>query len=305
MKLGFEKVSERDVDFVIMRAFAEIPSFIHFFVNLADGKNTTVLSVEHSFTDVALGESDITVVLNVGNRKKALLIENKIDAEAMPEQYLRYCKRGEKGVETGKYDEYDVFLLAPSKYLLSNQEAAKYTNRITYEDLYEFFNEQGRVFDAEIIKCALAKQDNGYTVCEVPAITLFWKKLYEYINSVSRVAEMYPVQRAKGAKSMWPRFKSVLKKSELYYKADKGVCDLQFNGKAHDGEYLRSVVNKYKSDDMHWQKTGGSLSLRIKTVKIDFNESFDEHIDDVEKILRAIEKLTNISIILNDEGLEL
>ena len=45
------------------------------------------------------GESDITVILSNEINKIALLIEDKIDAHAMPMQPERYIKRGKKGIE--------------------------------------------------------------------------------------------------------------------------------------------------------------------------------------------------------------
>lgn len=58
-----------------------------------------------------LGETDITVICNIDGEKLAFLIEDKIDAIAMPEQHDRYAKRGQKGVVNNEYAGFDVFIV--------------------------------------------------------------------------------------------------------------------------------------------------------------------------------------------------
>lgn len=55
------------------------------------------------------GESDITVVIEMEGRRYALLIEDKIDALAMPDQQFRYTTRGDKVIAKQEYDEYRDF----------------------------------------------------------------------------------------------------------------------------------------------------------------------------------------------------
>ena len=62
------------------------------------------------------GESDITVILQNQNTKIGLLIEDKINAIAMPEQCNRYSICGKKGIKNGDYKAFYVFIVAPEKY---------------------------------------------------------------------------------------------------------------------------------------------------------------------------------------------
>ena len=50
--------------------------------------------------------------IKVEGEKHSFLIEDKIDAVAMPDQHDRYVKRGLKGVENGEYNGFDIFLFA-------------------------------------------------------------------------------------------------------------------------------------------------------------------------------------------------
>ena len=302
MKLTFDKIEERDIDFIIMRAFVEISEFLSLFLKKIGYQSGVVTRVEHSFTDSELGESDITVVATIENKRVGLLIENKIDAKAMPEQSARYTYRGNKGIASEDYDEFAVFLMAPESYIEVNDEAKKYANKISYEELLRFFETTNRYFDTAIIRLAIEKQAQGYTVQEVPAITDFWKKLYDYCCSSDRKIEMYAAYGPKGPRSTWPQFKIPLKGAALYYKAKQGVCDLQFSGKLNDSLRLKTELAKFIDKDMHWADTGASLSLRIKTKPMDFKKPFDNYREEIDTMLNAIEKLTMLAVKLNDIG---
>ncbi len=302
MKLIFDKIEERDVDFIVMRAFVENSDFLSLFIRKVGYQSGIVTRVEHSFTDSEFGESDITVVATIENKRVGLLIENKIDAKAMPEQSSRYSCRGNKGIVSGEYDEFFVFLIAPESYIAVNDEAKKYTNIIPYEELLRFFDTINCHFATEIMRLAIEKQAQGYTVQEVPAITDFWKKLYNYCCSSDKLIEMYAADGPKGPRSTWPQFKIPLKGASLYYKAKQGVCDLQFSGKLHDSLRLKTELAQFIDEDMHWADTGASLSLRIKTKPMNFKKPFEYYLGEIDIMLNAIEKLTMLSVKLNDIG---
>jgi hypothetical protein len=228
MEFFLDKIEERDMDFVVMRAFAELPEFSSYFLEKIGLPPGEVLCVEHSFMDNELGESDITVIISLGERRFALLIENKIDAHAMPEQCIRYSQRGMRGCIDDKYDDFAVFIIAPKAYLESNEEAQKYANHISYEELLALFASNNREMDVQITQAAITKQSLGYAVQEVPAITEFWQKLYTYCATSGRKIEMFAPTGPKGARATSPQFKSALKGTALFYKANQGFCDLEF-----------------------------------------------------------------------------
>lgn len=296
----FEKISERDVDFIIMREFANSPEFADIFLNKVGRNGSKVTHIEHSMFDVELGESDITVIINQNESLYGLLIENKIDAQAMPEQYARYCKRGENGIKNQTYSDFAVFITAPQAYLDTNPEAQKYPHQIPYETLLDYFTSKNSTFEQEILRCAIHKQKSKYVVQEVPSITLFWNELYSYAQSSSFDVEMYPPKGAKGIRSTWPQFRVPLKGTVLFFKSEKGYVDLEFSGKLNEASRLQTELSIYRKHNMHWRSTGKSLSLRIKVEPIDFTAPFNECIDDIDIMLHAVEELTAVATKLND-----
>jgi hypothetical protein len=111
------------------------------------------------------GESDITVILSNGINKIALLIEDKIDAHAMPMQPERYIKRGKKGIENKQYDEFYDFIVAPQEYLESNMEAKQYTYRVSYEEMLSVLKD---VYSVELLNKAIEEVDKDYTLFYQP-----------------------------------------------------------------------------------------------------------------------------------------
>lgn len=138
----FGNIQERDMDLMFMESLLTDDGFVWLFLNKAkiQCNSVEVLSVALSETDPEYGESDITAILSIDGRKRGLLIEDKINAPAMPEQCKRYSKRANKAKSNGKYDDYSVFIICPEAYHDANSEAKKYAHFITYEDCIKYFS---------------------------------------------------------------------------------------------------------------------------------------------------------------------
>ncbi len=298
----FEKIFERDIDLIIMRSLAYMPEFAELFLKRTDWSSAKIVSVEHSLMHPELGESDITVIVEFNGIKYALLIENKIDAENMPDQYGRYVKRGELGIKNGEYIDFVVFITAPQEYLYTNQEALKYPQRISYETMLEFFERRGFAFEKEALSAAVAKKESGYTVQEVRSITKFWEALYAYVQTTNCGVEMKPNHGAKGAKSLWVYFDTPIRNTYLIYKSDQGTVELEFSGKLSEKDRLQADLFAYKDDDMHWKAAGKSLALYTEVKKIDFNNPFEQYIEDVNEMLSKVKRLKEFALMINDIG---
>lgn len=114
--IEFKKIYEHDMDLLIIEEFISDRNFARLFLDkLQLSNNYTIQKASHSMAD-SDGESDITLILQYPDKRVALLIENKIDAQTMPEQSERYHKRAQKAVSRGEYDCYYVMLAAPADY---------------------------------------------------------------------------------------------------------------------------------------------------------------------------------------------
>lgn len=178
-------VSERDVDLLILEEFIVSDSFSNWFVTTALGQSITVSTVGawHSVSDPVLGESDLVYLYRPDSEEtQAFLIENKIGAEAQPDQSIRYQQRGVKGVELGYWSGFQTCIIAPKNYLENNDQV--YDCEISYEQIVDYLCGQSdarSIYRATFLKEAIEKNRRGYQACISENMTVFAEKYLSFV----------------------------------------------------------------------------------------------------------------------------
>ena len=305
----FGDVYEHDMDLLFLEEFVCSDDFLQIFTEQVGIHNAKVLSVYSSKTDILLGESDITVVLETNGEKIGLLIENKIDALAMPEQAARYALRGQKGVEKGDYDRFFVFIIAPKKYLLQNSEAKKYPHSVEYERILSYFENHKDLrseFKIQQIRQAIDKQKKGYQVEMDKAVTEFWNNYLEYQRMHYPEVDFIYRGEIKGANATWPRFRTVIDGLYLFHKSEFGFVDLTFDNCGDKivavERLLSDAVGDYLKQGYSVHKTSKSAAIRIMVPITDFHRPFEEQSDKVETVFKSIKKMTELAKLLSYQG---
>ena len=302
MNYNFSDVSERDMDLLFLEEFTFSDTFMNIFLSKIGIDNAELIEFEHSKTDVAYGESDITVIVNHNGKKTALLIEDKIDARAMDEQYSRYVCRGDLGIQNKEYDDYFVFIVAPSKYLSENDEAKKYPYKVSYEECLDYFkdiNDKRAEFKIQQMQSAISKQKNGYKPVISEEATKFWNNYIRYQNEHFKSLEIIGDNALKPVNSTWIIFRTNIEKARIIHKTEMGFVDLEFSGlgnkinELHD--YLFTKLDEVKRDEVGIFKTGKSAVIRIEVPVICFKTDFEKDQAEVEKCLKAVVKLRDLS----------
>lgn len=306
IKSIFEDVSEHDMDMLFLEEFASSDEFLTLFTSRINISDYEVVSVQSSKREIDLGESDMTVIIQKDNKRIGLLIEDKIDAIAMPDQYERYNLRGQRGIENNEYDEFYVFLVAPEKYLSSNSEAAKYPNKVKYEEILDYFSkldDRRSQFKHDQIKFAIEKQKKQYEPIEDPRVTQFWKEYYQYQQKNHRSLLLLYDNKKKGTKSGWPRFNTYIEKLYIIHKSNFGCIDLTFDGCGNKmleiEDMIASILPNYYDEGYTIQRIGKAASIRLNVPIVDFHKPFDEQIDAVKKCFDIIEKMNSFVKELN------
>jgi hypothetical protein len=141
-----EAVGERDIDLLLLEEFHVSAQFQKWFAAKALGTERhgcRFQAASHAVSDPMLGESDlIAYYADPQGQVLAILIEDKIDAAAQPEQAARYLKRGEAGILAGRWNSFRTCIVGPRNYLESAPDAAGYQVSITYEEVCEFPGQQ-------------------------------------------------------------------------------------------------------------------------------------------------------------------
>ena len=288
MEFSIEKVSERDIDLYIINKFLNDSKFKELFLKKINCQNYQVCKCLHSFSDEH-GESDITIILENDNRKIGLLIEDKINAIAMPKQYERYILRAEKQKHEGLFDNYYIFIIAPKSYIDSNNEAQKYDNKISYEEILDYIS--GDVYGESLIKKAIEEKKKGYDVVENKAVTLFWEKYYEMVENRFSDLKLNRYEGARGSDANWPIFFTPIEKIQIFHKSDRGFVDLTIRSVSQYYFEVYDIVKNVLKENMTLQKTGKSLAIRIRVPKIDFEKDFKEQEENVIKCLEVVREL--------------
>lgn len=301
IKCTFSDVSERDMDLLFLEEFVCSPEFLSIFLSKIGLNGAAIVETEQSKVDVEFGESDMTVIVEKDGNRYGLLVEDKIDAIAMPNQSSRYVERGKKGIRNGDYKEFYVFIVAPKEYLAVNEEAKKYPNQVTYEECLEYFrllNNSRAIFKMQQIEQAIYKQKNGYQVVENAAVTAFWRNYAEYQKSHHPELISREINGSKGSNSTWVTFHTNYKKIKIFHKSEKGYVDLEFAGLGEKTAELKkllvSVIGKLWDKGLQVYQTGKSAVLRINVPEIDFKSEFINCRSEVEIALSAAQRLYSI-----------
>ena len=294
IKLIMESVRERDIDLWIISQFMENPSFVSVFTDRAGIEFAKVLEVFHSLSNDQ-GESDITVIVSDGEKKTALLIEDKIDAAAMPHQFSRYVKRGDRGVKEGRYADYIVIMTAPQAYLRKNREADKYPVKISYEELRDYADSFGK----SLLDEAVREKAAGYVARSDEAVEEFWEHLYAYVEAKYKELLPYKYDAPRGSKAAWPTYRMPVKKTKIQHKSDRGYIDLELRGLAEKRTQFCHANMKLLDEDMAVEVAGKSLAIRVKVGVLDFHKPFDQQIDAVDESLKAAVRLQDLLMVLD------
>lgn len=296
MNITFETILERDMDFLLMMKFSQKETtYKNLFlekVGLRWSDEWSVINVAHSVM-TSDGETDVEVVLSDGDKKIGILIEDKIDAIAQPEQQNRYEKRAKKARSKGQYDDYYIFIVAPGKYLEGNQEASKYPNRVSYEEIRNILIDD---FELAIIDKALYESKHGYVPIEDRNVTEFWNSLYDYVDE--HFPDTFNIHgkkgESRGSNARWISISSG-HGTTIQIKADRGYVDLEIARYAEKFlEFSKANQDLLDRKRLYLRVASKSLAIRKYIETIDFTKNFADQIDKVEDAFIKAKELQDL-----------
>ena len=297
-------ISERDMDLLLVESITTDPEFCCLLINKTDlkGRAFQILSAELSKSDSNLGESDITVIIDVDGDKYGLLIEDKIDAIAMPEQYARYVKRGTKGVNEGEYKDFRVFLICPEKYYKNNDEAKRYDHHLTYEECKEYFDSKNDTLNA------FRSQQLGQAISKAkkPPVTSIDEKANAFLRQyISYQKEHYPsldLSTKEDKNGWWTDYRTELGHVNVYHKIQEGYVDLTFpraSDKVDRVKIIADWARQHKILGTSVVKTKISAMIRVQVPKLDIKKGFElVDKDELNQCFDIIKEFTDFANII-------
>ncbi|WP_458460548.1 PD-(D/E)XK nuclease family protein [Paenibacillus sp.] len=297
MELVLKSAFERDIDLVLVRAFYEHNDVAKLFLREDD----EILEIWHSATELH-GESDLQIIVARDQKRHAILIEDKIDAPAQPNQYERYCERGNRGIEEGRWASYAVYMSAPQKYLDSNAEAQKYhPNQVSYEVIRNALHDDPT--SRAIIEIALKRSEGMLPSIIDDAVTAFWDAYYDYYEQNAPHLLLRVNRTKKGPNATWPDFKTILADAKILHKSEQGCVDLQFRGMAEQIDQLGESLKGAIDSNMMICKVGNSAAVRIQVPVMDFSKEFTSYQKEIAEVFSAINQLNDLAIRIHTKQL--
>lgn len=311
MKLQFNTVRERDIDLLFLEAISSDPEFARIFVDRTKwaGQAFSVETVALSRTEADLGESDMTVIISVNGEQCGILIEDKIDAIAMPDQHGRYIQRGMKAVRNGEYKDFDIMIVCPEKYYHSNDEAKRYEYHIFYEELEAYFHlRDDSVNQVWLmrIQAAIQKAKKPPSVILNEAANTFFRNYREYQQT------HYPqlsIRTKETSNGWWVHYETRFGQAYIYHKMPQGYVDLTFPRAAEHMDIaalLADWLREHGIPGMTAVKTKESAALRLLVPPLKMTRPFEETpMNDIETCFQAIaalQELTDLFVYANKLG---
>lgn len=294
-------ICERDMDMLFIQSVLTDKGFCRLVIDKTDlaGKDFSVLNAELSKTDEELGESDITIIVDIEGVKYGLLIEDKIDAIAMPKQHDRYIKRGEKGIKNGEYGDFRVFIFCPEKYRKNNDEAQLYEYFISYEEGKRYFDDKSdplSMFRSQQFEQALVKAKKPPVINVDKDANAF---LRQYISYQKKYYPSLSITTKEDKNGWWIDYHTELGYVYINHKIQEGYVDLTFPKAAEQVDKAKIIADwgrHHKIYNTEVIKTKKSVMIRINVPKIDMLkgfESVDE--DELNQCFEAVKELTDFA----------
>lgn len=284
-------ISERDVDLLILEELIVSDSFANWFVSAALGQPIELSTVGawHSVSDPLLGESDLVYVYKLSSGfSHALLIENKIDAQAQPDQSVRYQQRGVKGIESGHWASFQTCIIAPQNYLENNAEM--YNCELSYEQIVDYFDCQPdarSAYRASFLKEAIEKNRRGYQACVSQSMTVFAEKYLSFV--ASNYPELNPEKpKPRAAGHTWIHFYPLINDPDtrIVHQIYGNKVKIIYLGQADRYSEIFDKFGHFQDRKFTVKKSGRSVTVEVKAPSI--NPLLQNFEDVVEQINEAI-----------------
>ena len=293
-------ITERDMDILLAQAVVTDPGVCRLLIDKTEhkGKPFTVKKVEIS-KENKLGESDVTVIVEIDGDLHGLLIEDKIDASAQPDQHERYAKRGDLGKKEGDYNDYSIFIFCPVKYYKNNSEAKLYEHVLTYEECKEYFDGKDdplSSFRSQQLAQGISKAKRTPS-SEVDARSnTFLRQYIQYQREHYPSLDLSTREDRNGGVT---DFRTELGYVYINHKIEKGYVDLTFPKAADKLERVKLIAEwarEHNLSEVSVVKATVGAMIRIHVPKFDIQKGFEcVDAEDLNKCFDAIKELTDFA----------
>jgi hypothetical protein len=280
------------------------------------------LDIQHSVSGLGKckGETDLFVdFLLCDGRRLRVMIENKVNAQFMPNQLGRYKERGQLHVGRNECEVFIHGLIASESYLSSkhnhnNDQSCDFV--VSYEKIRDYFDHAVATNDYEkkryfyrysIMDQAITKSRRGYKPIHDEGTANFQVSLYKYIKkhfadiSMENPEGKEIPRESKFIKLNSPKLNSypslppqVLRlKFRKSKETEKPRVNIELKGMNSIFDVLKPLIKPLLNDGMVILPTGKSLSISMEIPVIDQRLKFNTQLKGISAMLTNTCKLLN------------
>ena len=292
-------IQERDVDLLVVEELTSHDEFADWFIARTWGpaKVGALHGARHSVNDSSLGESDVVFVFTASDSKRyAILVENKIDTQAQPDQAERYRQRGERGQTAGDWIDHRTCIIAPESYLTSERSVG-YDYQVSYEEIRAFLHcrrsrDKRFLHKSTVFDNAIEKSKRSAARIVSPGVSLFFKQYFDFAEAKApALGARDSGERALG--NTWMVFQPTTYPSgvSLVHQAS-GFVKLFFDAQSEQLLEISRTLGPYLDSSMRLGPAGKSVSVAIAVPSITpSTDSFSSVVGRIEEALDALTRL--------------
>ncbi len=277
------KIYERDMDLVLVEELESNAEFRIWLAARVFGTDCFLSHIRatHSVVDESNRESDVVFRFlarpEPGFRETAhvaILLENKIDAVAQPNQGRDYRSRGNAGIDRGDWQDFRTCLVAPKAYLDAAHDRANFDESLSYEEIMAFFasrkhRDERFQWKARFVRDAIFKKQSGYSATISSDATAFVQAYYQQALAFPRLQMPAPKPRPLG--STWISFRPdfLPKGGSIEHQVTAGAVKLMFPGAAERLGELTDALRPFLTSEMDVIQAGKSVAVVIRVPAIE------------------------------------
>ncbi|KDA00140.1 hypothetical protein HPO_01962 [Hyphomonas polymorpha PS728] len=301
------RVEEVVTDILTMDLLHSSPAFLQRVLELAGAASPSeIVSIRRSVSDTSMGETDVELVIQLGSKRQAILIENKIRAPVMDRQFERYRMRGNAGKASGQWDDFCVILMSPQSYFdeLDAEQKEYVDANLSYEMIVEFlasFSEHA--FKRHIFQSAVAQFKKGYVRIADARMISFHQNYWALASAkFPQLRMMKPdVVGSDGSWIYFPPLYGDTNKVRLIHKF-KGIgCELSVTTRR--AEEIATALEPHLDVDMVVRSMKTAAYINIKTPALDHLAEFSVLESDLLISLQQLDRLRLFALNENVRGL--
>jgi hypothetical protein len=213
------------------------------------------------------------------------MIENKVNAGLQPLQAERYFNRGAEYTALGLCAAFHTVIVAPSRYFGSSEAHKGFGNRVTYEQILAWFEEQTylgerRNYKIALLRSAIDKGTLGYQPEEDAPTTSFWRSYWELALTHAPELEMAE-PRSKPSGSGFIHFRPLVlpRGVDIVHKFHFGYVDLHLRGMGKRLNEVRAALGPCFETGMTLEPAAKSAAIRIGVPQLNASRSMAQQED--------------------------